>query len=332
MISDVNEMKVVELFAGGGGVAAGLRGASIPPLVAVEFDPDKPDLSNQIADCYERNFPGSKVIRKTVQQLAEENFPNLPRNPDIIWASPVCSNFSTANNKRGEAAKDIEAAKAIAKAIEELKPDAFFLENVSAYATSQSWAIILEALGSNGYSTEGTVENLAEYGVPQNRKRFIVRSARGLGNYPWLPQKSPVISWYDAIEDLILELPESDSLTQAQKNSVEAWLCSHEPQPLLLKRTGRGSDLAVPSDKPSFPITRMMFTDGNGGNRNLFADIWLPDGKSYQVSLECIRRLQTFPETYQLPDSVAIAGSILGYSVPPMFVKKMIRMWTSCRP
>jgi DNA (cytosine-5)-methyltransferase 1 len=46
----------VILFAGGGGIEAGMVQAGIRPVIAVEFDPTKPDLSRAIAKTHHRNF------------------------------------------------------------------------------------------------------------------------------------------------------------------------------------------------------------------------------------------------------------------------------------
>jgi DNA (cytosine-5)-methyltransferase 1 len=46
----------VVLFAGGGGIEAGMVEAGIRPVIAVEFDSSKPDLSQVIAVTHHHNF------------------------------------------------------------------------------------------------------------------------------------------------------------------------------------------------------------------------------------------------------------------------------------
>ncbi|MEH1800808.1 MAG: hypothetical protein V7L13_16875 [Nostoc sp.] len=69
----------VVLFAGGGGIEAGMVQAGIRPVIAVEFDPSKPDLSRAIpsahfvnAKTHHRNFSeyGCRIIQLTVQKVA----------------------------------------------------------------------------------------------------------------------------------------------------------------------------------------------------------------------------------------------------------------------
>ncbi|MFN6450877.1 MAG: hypothetical protein RM022_001435 [Nostoc sp. EfeVER01] len=74
----------VVLFAGGGGIEAGMVEAGIRPVIAVEFDPSKPDLSRAIAKSHHYNFneDGCKIIQLTVQEVAQSGLIGFPRRPD----------------------------------------------------------------------------------------------------------------------------------------------------------------------------------------------------------------------------------------------------------
>ncbi|WP_292791248.1 DNA cytosine methyltransferase [Nostoc sp. NMS7] len=106
----------VVLFAGGGGIEAGMVQAGIRPVIAVEFDPTKPDLSRAIAKTHHRNFReyGCRVVQLTVQEIARLGFIGFPRRPDYLHASPVCANFSQAHTAKAgkgiETADDLSAA------------------------------------------------------------------------------------------------------------------------------------------------------------------------------------------------------------------------------
>lgn len=382
---DNHDPIAVVLFAGGGGVEAGMVAAGIEPILAVEYDPDKPELSEALAASHEANFPRCKVIRRTVSECAAENFAFFPQEPDILWVSPVCSNFSAAKNGE-EQIEDVLAAKAVVQAIAAMSPKHFLLENVTGYASSVSWGGLKEsipqveinqlnpnlflslisrpvvikayaifALGfwvfravqepdhkpwrgieahikQLGYQVDSSAVNMSDYGVPQARVRFIAIASVQGKPLP-LPEKQPKIGWYEAIRssgtgsanaDLIPNLPESQ-LLKGQQKEVDEFLKSNPPTPLLINRSGgRGRYRAVPSYKPANTIMRSHFTDGKNANRTKFADIWLPDGTVKSVSIECIRRLQSFPDWYQLPEQIGVAGSILGYSVPPKFVELLL--------
>ncbi|WP_292854196.1 DNA cytosine methyltransferase [Nostoc sp. NMS8] len=96
----------VVLFAGGGGIETGMVQAGIRPVIAVEFDPSKSELSRAIpsahfvnAKTHHHNFSeyGCKIIQLTVQEVAQLGFLGFPHRSDYLHASPVCANFSQAH-------------------------------------------------------------------------------------------------------------------------------------------------------------------------------------------------------------------------------------------
>jgi DNA (cytosine-5)-methyltransferase 1 len=309
----------VVLFAGGGGIEAGMVEAGICPVIAVEFDPDKPKFSSAIADCHDRNFSeyGCRVIRETVQKVANDGFLGFPRSPDYLHASPVCSNFSNAKTNGIESDDDKSAALAVASAITMLKPKNFTLENVARYKDSESFQIILAALGLEGYQVAWDIINIADYGLPQARRRLILRASKGIPI--GLPQKSAQIGWYEAIAHLIPLMSDSQ-LVAGQRRAVATFLEGNEPVPLLIKRVGGrdGEYKCKPGHLPCSTLMRSHFTDGKGANRNKFADIWLPDGTVKSLSIEGAAILQGFPNWYELPKNASTAG-LLGNSVPSSF-------------
>ncbi|WDD36476.1 DNA cytosine methyltransferase (plasmid) [Nostoc sp. UHCC 0926] len=182
----------VVLFAGGGGIEAGMVQAGIRPVIAVEFDPTKPNLSRAIpsahfvnAKTHHHNFNeyGCRIIQLTVQEVAQSRFLGFPRHPDYLHASPVCANVSLAHTAKAgkgiETADDLTAVIAVAEAIRQLQPRVFTLENVPRYQNSQSFAIILDALEQEGYSVDYSVVNMADFGLPQARRRLVLVASRG---------------------------------------------------------------------------------------------------------------------------------------------------------
>ncbi|MGB3636399.1 MAG: DNA cytosine methyltransferase [Rivularia sp. (in: cyanobacteria)] len=149
-------MQVVELFAGGGGVACGIKEVSPNAEVwAVEFDPTNPKLSEKIADNYHNNFPEHHLIRKPVQQCQQEKWAEFPANPDLLWASTVCCNFSIAKGKKIEMTNDFDMAISTMGAVFHLQPKHFVLENVPGYKKSNTFKfLICKNLTAMGYKFE----------------------------------------------------------------------------------------------------------------------------------------------------------------------------------
>ncbi|MCC5604310.1 DNA cytosine methyltransferase [Nostoc favosum] len=317
----------VVLFAGGGGIEAGMVQAGIRPVIAVEFDPNKPDLSRAIAKTHHRNFSeyGCRVVQLTVQEVAQSRFLGFPRRPDYLHASPVCANFSQAHTAKAgkgiETADDLTAAIAIAEAIRQLQPRVFTLENVPRYQNSQSFAIILDALESLGYHVTYSVVNMADFGLPQARRRLVLIASKGF--HVALSLGTAPCGWYEAIAHLIPTMPDSHLLPK-QQQALEKFLAGNAPTPLLIERVGgRTQSKYKPGHLPCNTILRSHFTDHKGCNRSKFADIWLPDGTVKSLSIQGAARLQGFPDWYEFPNETATAGSIIGYSVPPSFATQL---------
>jgi DNA (cytosine-5)-methyltransferase 1 len=317
----------VVLFAGGGGIEAGMVQAGIRPVIAVEFDPTKPDLSRAITLNHHRNFSeyGCRIIQLTVQEIARLGFLGFPRYPDYLHASPVCANFSQAHTAKAgkgiETPDDLSAAIAVAEAIRQLQPRVFTLENVPRYQNSQSFAIILNALEQEGYSVTYSVVNMADFGLPQARRRLVLIASRGFRVA--IPAHRKSIGWYDAIAHLIPMMTDSQLLLK-QQQALEKFLAGNAPTPLLIERVGgRKLPKYKPGSQPANTILRSHFTDHKGCNRSKFADIWLPDGTVKSLSIEGAATLQGFPSWYEFPYETATAGSIIGYSVPPSFAAQL---------
>ncbi|RCJ39596.1 hypothetical protein A6770_38635 [Nostoc minutum NIES-26] len=49
----------------------------------------------------------------------------------------------------------------------------------------------------------------------------------------------------------------------------------------------------------------------------------MPDGTVKSLSIEGAAILQGFPNWYEFPPQAATAGSIIGYSVPPLFAAQL---------
>lgn len=299
-------MQIVELFAGGGGVACGLKDVLPQAEVwAVEQDPSNPELSRKIADNYLKNFPSHHLIRKTVQECDLIGWKYFPRYPQLLWASTVCCNFSVAKKGREESRNDLSMAIATMGAVYHLQPEHFVLENVAGYKDSNAFRyLILSNLDAMGYKYDFSVCRVSPI---QSRNRLILRASKK----EYLPKfdfSEQSVNWWDVIKNIPSE--ESD------KEPIEVNL------PTWKFRIGRRyKPFTTCNDFPT--IIKSFFMDGKGANRNSFADIFLPDGTVKKANMEMIKQLSHFPEWYKLSGITAVDGAILGNAVPPIFVSKL---------
>lgn len=181
------------LFGGGGLADIGAMQAGCTPIWTVEYDA-------AIAEWHCRNVPGEVVVAP-VQDVDPHSLPV----PDILWASPSCKRATVANTE-GEGEEDMSAAEAVCKFLRIMRPKGFILENVRGYRTFRAMALIRACLTRLDYWWDETVQNSANFSVPQTRMRFILRAVQGAYLPPY-PSPTRWIGWYEAIEDLIPTLP-----------------------------------------------------------------------------------------------------------------------------
>lgn len=184
------------LFSGGGGADIGALMAGFQPIWGIEKSPD-------IATIYATNL-GLEPIIKSVDQVDSLRL----EQPDVLWASPPCQEWSVARSKSLPPRNDADVGYAVIPFLTILQPKVFILENVEAYRKAHVFHAIVDALHHLGYWTSWEVLNAADFGVPQTRRRLILRAVKG-GFVPPLPLAQKWCGWYSAIADLIPTLPES---------------------------------------------------------------------------------------------------------------------------
>lgn len=157
---------VVELFAGAGGAALGIR-AAMPGAhhTLVDLDPS--------ACAVLRAADLGDVVEGDVRTCLAA----LPTEPELLWASPPCQPHSRAGRRLGSD-DPRDCWPATMGAIRLLRPRMIVVENVLG-APVEDWRRQVEDLG---YVAAVWTLDAADYGVPQRRRRhFLVGVRGGLG-------------------------------------------------------------------------------------------------------------------------------------------------------
>lgn len=167
---------------------------------------------------------------------------------------PPCQEHSAARNKNLGSRDDADAGLAVLPYLRAWRPPFVFVENVEGYKRARSFKAIIHELAELGYWYDVQVLNAADFGVPQTRRRLIVRACRD-GMVPQLPQPLPWIGWYEAIEDLIPTLPESKFAEWQLKRLPEQW------RSMLVHPTDMRSLPCRDATEPAFTITAGSYGD-----------------------------------------------------------------------
>lgn len=159
--------RVVDLFAGCGGLSLGFQNAGYDIIGAYE-------LWDKAATTYEVNFD-HPVYREDLSDVSGAIRRIQYLNPDIIIGGPPCQEFSHA----GKRVEDKRAAltEAFAQIVTAITPQWFVMENVDRAQKSTSYAAAREILKNAGYGLTEVVLNAGFCGVPQRRKRFFCYGA-----------------------------------------------------------------------------------------------------------------------------------------------------------
>ena len=171
-------MKVVEIFAGVGGfrLAAEKTNKKFDFVWANQWEPN---CKNQFAfKCYEDRFGKSNNHTNIDIKIAKEQ---IPRRFDLLVGGFPCQDYSVATTK----AKGIEGIKGvlwweIEWILKNRSPRLVLLENVDRLLKSPShqrgrdFAIMLRCFHENGYNVEWMMNNGADFGFVQRRKRVFI--------------------------------------------------------------------------------------------------------------------------------------------------------------
>lgn len=165
-------MRVVDLFAGCGGLSRGFEDAGFELTLAVErWEPAR--------EVYRKNFDHI-VSDMDLSNVVDAGRLVAKERPDVIIGGPPCQEFSAAGTR-------VEGARAgltlgFAEIVASVRPKWFVIENVIGIKSSSVWHAGKEKLLNAGYGITEVVLNAAYYGVPQSRKRFFAVGCLGQVN------------------------------------------------------------------------------------------------------------------------------------------------------
>lgn len=203
-IGDGKPLRVLDLFAGCGGLSLGFRSAGFEVVAAVEFD-------GHAAASHGRNFHSGQLPHSRPRDITattpEELSIELGLGPmdlavDVIVGGPPCQAFARVGRAKLREIDDHPQAflhdpraqlyKSYLYYVDCFQPLAILLENVPDVLNHGGQNIaeeICEVLKSKGYVCRYTLLNSVFYGVPQMRERmFLVAYRRELAVSPRFPE------------------------------------------------------------------------------------------------------------------------------------------------
>jgi DNA (cytosine-5-)-methyltransferase len=170
--SERKALTFVDLFAGCGGLSLGLEQAGFRPWFVNE-------LVEQYCNTYKRNHTLSDE-HYFVGDIAElnhqiEKYASLLSNIDLVCGGPPCQGFSMANRQRLLDDPRNHLYKEYLRFLQFVRPKFFIMENVKGMMNKidEIERDFDEYLGGD-YNYHYSILKAQDFGVPQNRERFIM--------------------------------------------------------------------------------------------------------------------------------------------------------------
>lgn len=163
----------ISLFCGAGGCSLGFKQAGYSILYAT--DKDKAAVST-----YKKNFAETPCQAEDIDDIdffeLQKKLNIKSGELDILIGGPPCQGFSTAGARFWDDPRN-HLLKSYVRALENIKPKWFLMENVEGLLTSNKGKYVYEAVKafiSLGYRVRVEKIYSQEFGVPQRRKRVLV--------------------------------------------------------------------------------------------------------------------------------------------------------------
>lgn len=325
----------IDLFAGAGGLTAGLVQAGYSVRGAIEYDP-------VAAESYRLNHPETVLRCADIREIPAKHFVRelglQPGELMLLAGCPPCQGFSRmrTRNRAGAVADDRNSlVRDFVRFTRAFRPRFVMIENVPGLQSEPILRDTLMALKRLGYQSNVSVVDASDYGVPQRRKRLVVLA--GLGVAPSMPRRARVRrSVFDAIGKLPKPGATGDELHDKVSNRAP-----HVAAIIRAVPKDGGSRAAVPlellpdchqaHDGHYDVYGRMAWTDVaptiTSGCHNPSRGRFIHPEQDRAISLREAALLQTFPRNYRfsMRRGREHAALQIGNALPPELIRRIAR-------
>lgn len=328
-----SEIKTLSLFSGAGGLDIGFHDAGFNITHAVEID-------ERFAKTLTKNASEGGYIQGTEVHCIDIRQFSLPKSEkiDFIIGGPPCQTFSAAGRRASGVLGTQDARGTLfqeyVRLLKELQPEGFLFENVYGIVGAEGgkpWQDIQNAFLEAGYRITSRILDAADYGVGQHRERLLILGSK-TGSFafprpthgPDSPSKLLHVSAEQALLGCAPAQVENDYqlggryghlLTQIPPGLNYSYFTEElgHPEPIFAWRS-KFSDFLYKAD-PSRPVRTLKAQGGQ------YTGPFHWESRPFTVSE--LKRLQSFPDEYELEGSKQVSIHQIGNSVPPQLARIM---------
>jgi DNA (cytosine-5)-methyltransferase 1 len=330
------QLTVVDLCAGAGGVTAGYKASGLRVLAAADLDP------NAIRS-YTANHPEVATLTADLLKIAPAQLKRrvgLRTQPDVLTICAPCQTFSTmsAKNRRANDKRNHLVGRVISF-VDVLRPRCVVMENVPQLARQRRFKAVVRQLRERKYGVWFGIVDAAHFGVPQTRRRLVLIAIRGFKDHevPALSPEHPLLRRRVARRTVRQVL---DGLVRIRGDSLHR---SRKYSPIVAKRIA-----AIPHDggsRRSLPAHLQLKCHkrnasktacGNVYGRMRWDDVaptlttrcttpacgrFLHPRKNRAITLREAACLQTFSRDYVFEGGYMSKEAQIGNAVPPKLAR-----------
>lgn len=339
--------KVIDLFAGVGGMSLGFKLADFDIVLANEFD-------ESIATSYKHNHPETEVIVKDIAKISNKDvFSKYRAKIDVVIGGPPCQGFSQKGQRKSINDDRNYLFQQFVEVMKYVQPKYFVMENVPNLLTAEKGYFkeeIISLFENIGYKLSTCILNAADFGVPQNRRRAIIIGKAGASPFIKLEKVHEKVSIWDAISDLCYlesgEGMECDTY-KLPVNTTYQKLMRKESDKLFNHKATRHSNLAlerlsmIPPNKgreslPEEHLTKSIYSGTWSRMRKDDQSVTIttrfdtPSSGKFThphldraITVREAARIQSFPDTFRFLGTKSSQMKQVGNAVPPLLAKEI---------
>lgn len=338
--------RMIDLFAGVGGLSLGFELSGFEVVVANEYDPS-------IAEAYIRNRVNPNMIVDDITKLPiTDTFEKYKGNVDVVVGGPPCQGFSAKGKRKSINDPRNFLFKYFVEVVRTVSPQYFVMENVPGLLTTEGGFFkreIMDLFGQLGYTVNAEVLCAADYGVPQNRHRAVIIGKKGSSRPVAMPPKHEKrTTIWEAISDLAF-------LSSGEGEEVQEYRM--EPQSSYQKMLRGKSDQLynhVATKHSELALTRLAMIPPKGGKeflppehhtKSIYSGTWermdaddisvtittrfdTPSSGKFThpyldraITVREAARIQSFPDTFRFFGTKSSKMKQVGNAVPPMLAR-----------
>jgi DNA (cytosine-5)-methyltransferase 1 len=312
--------KIASFFSGCGGMDLGTEGnfsflgkkyKKLPTKTVYAMDFDEP-----ICEIYNANF-SNKCFSLDIRKVDANDVPDH----DILTGGFPCQSFSVVAQNPKRLGYNDEKGKLffeLCRILRKKKPSVFVAENVKGLLSAnngETFPLIIKEFEKSGYYVKFKIINASHYGVPQKRERIFMVGFKNKRAYDRFEFPKPIsVSRPVNISSILIPEKEIEEKYYFSDKAVKGML---ETKHAKTMNKGRAQNINAPCNTVGSHLSKVSLNS---------TDPVLNINNRYRMfTPREVARIQSFPDSFNLPGSKATNYKALGNAVAPVVMWHVTR-------